>query len=136
MFSYFFCHMGYIKMNISSLFCFRPVANLPSYTSSQISHSAKEFIKVLQGVRNTAENKGSKVSSMYQKTEEYAGKLVKSAEKGKIKDTLKNVRKLEKHSDALFSATANPATRSAITAAKAEQSNIASALWESKFSLR
>lgn len=131
-----FRHMGYIEMNISSLFRSTPVANPPSYTSSEISHSANKFIDNLKSIKNTAETKGSKVLSMYQKTENYAGKLVKSAEKGNVKDTLKNVKKLQKHSDALFSATGSPFTRSAITAAKAERSNIASALLNNKFSLR
>lgn len=123
-------------MHISSLFRSTPVAKLPSYTSSEISHSAKKFINDLKGVKNTAETKGSKVSCMYQKTENYASKLVKSAEKGSIKDTLKNVSKLQKHSGALFCATGNPFTRSAIAAAKAERSNIASALLNNKLSLR
>lgn len=123
-------------MNISSPSCSTPVQKLPSYTSSEISHSAKKFINELKGVKNTAESKGSKVSYMYQKTEYYAGKLAKSAEKGNIKDTLKNVSKLQKHSDALFSITGNPFTRSAIAAAKVERSNIASALLNNKLSLR
>lgn len=123
-------------MNIFSLFRSTPVARLPFYTSSEISHSANKFINNLKGIKNTAETKGSKVSSMYQKTEKHADKLVKSAEKGNIKDTLKNVRKLQKNSDALFSATGSPFTRSAITAAKAERSNIASALLNNNFSLR
>ena len=123
-------------MNISSLFRSTPVAKLPSYTSSEISHSAKKFINSLKGIKNTAETKGSKVSSMYQKTENYASKLVKSAEKGNIKDTLKNVSKLQKHSDDLFFITGNPFTRSAIAAAKVERSNIASALLNNKLSLR
>lgn len=127
--------MGYIKMSISSLFRSTPVAKLPSYTSSEISHSVKEFINHLKGIKNTAETKGGKISSMYRKTEKYAGKLVRSAERGNIKGTLKNVSKLQKHSDDLFSATGNPFTRSAITAAKAERSNIASVLWNNKLSL-
>lgn len=123
-------------MNISSLFRSTPVAKLPSYTSSEVSHSAKKFINALRGVKNTAETKGCKVSNMYQKTENYATKLAKSAEKGNIKDTLKNISKLQKHSDDLFSATGNPFTRSAIAAAKMERSNIASALLNNKLSLR
>ncbi|MFP7609914.1 hypothetical protein [Serratia quinivorans] len=123
-------------MNISRLFRSTPVAKLPSYTSSEISHSAKKFINDLKGIKNTAKTKGSKVLSMYQKTENYAGKLAKSAEEGNIKDTLKNVSKLQKHSDALFSTTGNPFTSCAIAAAKAERSNIASALLNNKISLR
>lgn len=123
-------------MNILRLFCSAPVAKLPSDTSLEISHSAKKFINELQSIRNTAETKGSKVSSMYYKTEHYAGKLANSAEKGNIKDTLKYVGKLQKHSDDLFSATGSPFTRSAITAAKVERSNIASELLRNKLSLR
>lgn len=123
-------------MNISSLFRSTPVAKLPSYTSSEVSHSARKFINNLKGIKNTAETKGSKVSSMYHKTENYASKLVKSAEKGSIKDTLKNVSKLQKHSDNLFFATGSPFTRSAIDAAKAERANIATALLNNKLSLR
>lgn len=115
-------------MNISSLFRSIPVRKLVILQ--------KKYNNVLKSIRNKAETKGSKVSSMYQKTEKYAGKLVKSVEKGNIKDTLKNVRKLQKHSDALFSATGSLFTRSAITAAKAERSNIESALLNNKFSLR
>ncbi|WP_261423535.1 hypothetical protein [Serratia quinivorans] len=71
---------------------------------------------------------------MFQKTENYAGKLAKSAEKGNIKDTMKNVIKLQKHSDALFFATGSPFTRRAI-AAEAERSNIVSALLNNELSL-
>ena len=123
-------------MNILSLFRSAPVAKLPSYTSSEISNSAKKFINELQSIRNTAETKGSKVSSMFHKTEHYADKLANSAEKGNIKDTLKYVGKLHKHSDNLFSATGSPFTRSAITAAKVERSNIASELLRNKLGLQ
>ncbi|MFP2240543.1 hypothetical protein ACLEX4_18740 [Pseudescherichia vulneris] len=123
-------------MNISGLFRSIPVAKLPSYTSSEVRHSAKNFINELKGIKNTAETKGSKVSSMYQKTENYAAKLAKSADKGNIKDTLKNVSKLEKHSEALFSATGSPFTRSAIVAAREERLNIYSLLANNKLSLR
>lgn len=123
-------------MNISSLFRSAPVAKLPSYTSSEVVNSAKKFINDLKCVRNTAENKGSKVSNMYQKTENYAKKLAVSAEKGNIKHTLKNAGKLQKHSDNLFSAVGSPFTRSAIANAKAERANIASKLLENKLSLK
>lgn len=123
-------------MSIFSFFRSAPVAKPPSYTSSEVSHSAKKFINALRRLKNTAETKGSNVSNMYQKTEYYASNLAKSAEKGNIKDTLKNISKLKKHSDDLFSATGNPFNGSAIVAAKVEQSNIASALLKNKLSLR
>ncbi|MFP2469037.1 hypothetical protein ACLEUK_13080 [Pseudescherichia vulneris] len=123
-------------MNIASLFRSAPVAKLPSYTSSEVRHSAKKFINDLIGIKNTAETKGSKVSSMYQKTENYANKLAKSADKGNFKDMLKNVSKLEKHSEALFSATGSSFTRDAIAAAREDRLNIYSLLANNKRSVR
>lgn len=123
-------------MNITNIFRSAPISKLPSYTSSEICHSAKKFINALKGVKNTAETKGRKVSNMYKKTESYASELAKSAEKGNIKDTMKNARKLQLHSEALFCETGSPFTRSAIAAAKVERSNIASALLNNKLSLR
>ncbi|WP_204371120.1 hypothetical protein, partial [Klebsiella aerogenes] len=38
------------RMNITSLFRSTPVTKLPSYTSSEISHSTKKFIHALRGV--------------------------------------------------------------------------------------
>ena len=123
-------------MNISRFFRSTPVETVPSYTSSQVSHFAKKFINELEGVKNTADRKGNKVSNMYKKTVNYAGKLAKSAEKGKIKDTKKYLDKLTKHSDDLFSKTNNVFTESTITAAKVERSNIEKALWGNKLTLR
>ncbi|WP_258089411.1 hypothetical protein [Serratia liquefaciens] len=54
-------------MKISSLFRSKPVAKLPSYTSSEISNSAKNFLNELKKIKNTAESKGEKNSRMYKK---------------------------------------------------------------------
>ncbi|MBN3265589.1 hypothetical protein [Pectobacterium brasiliense] len=117
-------------MNIFSLFCSAPVAKLPSYTRSGISYSAKEFINKLECVKDAGGERGRKVSYMYEKTESYARKIAKSAEKGNIKDTRKNIEKFKKHSNDLFSAAKNPSAKSVIAAAGVERDNILSAFYE------
>ncbi|WP_157798216.1 hypothetical protein [Aeromonas cavernicola] len=126
-------------MNISSIFRIfgsTSVVKTSSCTSAEITHSAKQFLKALKGVKNTAESRGSKIYSMYQKTESDAHRLIKNAQKGNVKKTLENVRQLKKHSDILFYTTSNPFNRDFIATAKAERSNIASALMNNKLSLR
>ncbi|MGL5585619.1 MAG: hypothetical protein ACRDDD_09320 [Plesiomonas sp.] len=111
-------------MKIASFFRFMPVAKPSSNTRSEVSKRVKDFTDSLQGVKNTAEAKGHKVSKMYEKTEYYANKLTKSTEKRKINDILSNVSKLQKHSKNLFDITGSPLTRSAIDAAKEQRSNV------------
>ncbi|EPF1959002.1 hypothetical protein RFD78_004922, partial [Klebsiella aerogenes] len=123
------------RMNITSLFRSTPVTKLPSYTSSEISHSTKKFIHALRGVENTAETKRGKVLNMYHKTENYAKKLEKSVNEGNFNEMLKNARALNKCSKALFYATDSAFTRDAIDAAKVEQSNITSTLLNHKLTL-
>lgn len=53
---------------------------------------------------------------------------MKNAEKGNIKDTLKNVSGLIKYSDSLFYITGSPFTSSAIEAAEDQRSIIARVL--------
>jgi len=123
-------------MKICNLFRSRVAVNPPSYTSSQIGHHAKTFINSLKGIKNTAELRGSKIYGMYKKTETYAAKLAKSAEKGNIRDTAKNLTKLHQHSDELFSALYSPFTSPAIQTAKVERLKISTVLWDNKLSLR
>jgi methionyl-tRNA synthetase len=122
-------------MNIASIFRPTQVATIPSYTGSEIANAARNFSKELTSVKNTAMDKGNKTSKMYAKTEAYANKLVKSAEKGNLKATLKNVMKLNQHSTQLFDATSSPFTREGIHKANNERLHIVQTLLNNKLSL-
>lgn len=113
-------------MSFISYFRPTPVVSLPpSYTNSEITSLAKEFVKRLDMIKNTSANKGSnKISKMHDETDKYAKKTAKNAQKEKDNLILKNANKLKKSSYKSLSYNGSPFTRKDIEIAEKARLNI------------
>ncbi|MBV8045273.1 hypothetical protein [Pluralibacter sp.] len=100
---------------------FRPaqVGNISQETKDNIEKSTSKLIQSLNRIGNVVEPKGSKIMGMHDKAESYARQLAKSANKGNLNATLKNVLKLDKHSEKFFNCAGSPFTREDIHNARA-----------------
>jgi hypothetical protein len=122
-------------MTIREIFGMAPKPALPRAAGAEIASSARDLIKNLRQVQNTAQNKGFKVNTMYQKSIFYAERLAVSAEKNKMGSSSENLPKLEKHAPNLCSSVQNVFNRVPISAALNKLSSISNTLDSCKLQL-